>query len=197
MRIHHMKLCELFSEIEEDTEQDSRDHNAALKNTGFWGKAGAGGLILAKTTGKFLLAHRSIHVEQPNTWGVWGGAVNRDATPKQTVIDEIGEETGYHGKLQLIPLFVYKDPKGSGFEYHNFLVLVDNEFTPNPEEDSAWETSGYKWCEFGKWPSPLHFGLVSLFNDSASIQTIKAVLRKISSENKNPEKQKTPEPAFV
>lgn len=172
-----MKLFELFnSDIDEDTHQDNLNHNKSLQQTGFWGKVGAGGLILSKNTGKFLLAHRSSYVEQPDTWGIWGGAINKKTTPKQAVKEEIMEETGYTGKLSLIPLYIFIDPKGSGFKYYNFLAIVEDEFTPQLN----WETSEYKWCTFGEWPNPLHFGLKALLNDSESIQKIQLVLEKIS-----------------
>ena len=53
--------------------ENDDEHAETLAKTGFWGKQGAGSLVVAKDTGRILLAHRSRAVEQPNTWGVWGG----------------------------------------------------------------------------------------------------------------------------
>ena len=68
----------------------------------------------------------------------------------------------------MVPLFVFRHQ--SGFTYYNFLAIVDDEFEPSMD----WETQGYRWVEYGKWPTPLHPGLVSLLKDSASMQLIKA-----------------------
>ena len=57
-------------------ENDS-EHRAELNRTGFWGKQGAGCIILAKDTGRICLPHRSQYVEQPGTWGTWGGAIDK------------------------------------------------------------------------------------------------------------------------
>jgi hypothetical protein len=45
---------------------------------------------------------------------------------------------------------------------------VDDEFEPVLD----WENQGYRWVEYGEWPSPLHFGVVSILKDSQSVSTI-------------------------
>lgn len=142
------------------------DHREALNKTGFWGAAGAGCVILARDTGRILVAHRSDYVEQPGTWGGWGGAIDRGEDPVEAVKREVSEETGYMGRVEIEPLYVFKKDT---FRYFNFLAIVDSEFSPRLD----WENQGFKWCDFGDWPEPLHFGLVALFKDSASIETIK------------------------
>lgn len=132
------------------------DHARQLANTGFWGKAGAGVIFWAEDSRRFLLAHRSPLVEQPNTWGTWGGAINKGETAEQAAIREAREETGYHGHLHLEPLYTYKH--SSGFEYHNFLAITPEEFTPQLD----WETQGHAWVRHGEWRTPLHFGLSKL-----------------------------------
>lgn len=150
-------------------EEDETDHWKALHDTGFYGAQGAGCIFLAKDTGRILIAHRSDAVEQPNTWGGWGGAINRGESPVEAVRREVVEEADYHDHYDLEPLYVFQ--KGT-FKYHNFLVVVDHEFAP----DLNWETQGFQWCEWGRWPQPLHFGLVALFNDAASVSKIQAHL---------------------
>jgi predicted chitinase/8-oxo-dGTP pyrophosphatase MutT (NUDIX family) len=153
--------------VNEIIKEDDTEHRDALQKTGFWGKQGAGCLFLAHDTGRICIAHRSRSVEQPNTWGTWGGAIDSGEDPSVAVKREVKEEAGYTGPLKLIPLFIFSH--SSGFKYYNFLALVDKEFTPVLD----WETQGSDWFEFGNWPSPLHPGLITLLNDPASAAIIK------------------------
>lgn len=147
--------------------ENDAEHRAELNRTGFWGKQGAGCIILAKDTGRICLPHRSQYVEQPGTWGTWGGAIDSGEDPRVAAARELREEAGYDGKLKLLPLYVFRHP--SGFTYYNFLALVDSEFEPKLD----WETQGYRWVEWGDWPTPLHNGLKMLLNDPDSVDTIK------------------------
>lgn len=154
--------------LENDTE-----HQQALQDTGFWGRAGAGCIFIAKNTGRILLNHRSQYVEQPNTWGVWGGAIDSNESPIQAVKRESQEESGYMpDNSNIIPIYVFHD-ENSGFKYYNFIVLTPDEFTPNIPANSQWETQGWKWVDFGNWPSPLHFGVKAILNDPKSVSIIK------------------------
>jgi 8-oxo-dGTP pyrophosphatase MutT (NUDIX family) len=146
-------------------------HFDALDRTGFYGAQGAGCIILAKDTGRLLFNHRSNMVEQPGTWGNWGGAIDPNEDPAVAARREVQEEAEYHGPLELFPLLVFT--KGT-FRYSNFLAVVASEFEPQLD----WESQGYRWCDFGDFPEPLHFGMVSLFNDPASVATIKSHLKK-------------------
>ncbi len=144
-------------------------HQDALDKTGFWGETGAGCLLLEETTKTFCLSHRSSEVQEPGTWGTWGGAIDQGESPERAVRREIKEETGYMKKVRLLPLMVFT--KGS-FRYHNFLALVPKQFVP----DLNWESQDYTWCKWGKWPKPLHKGLRKLLADPVSISTIRKFL---------------------
>jgi 8-oxo-dGTP pyrophosphatase MutT (NUDIX family) len=157
-----MLIKELLTIFESD-----QQHAQTLKTTGFWGKQGAGCLIMARNTGRFCLAHRSAYVEQPGTWGTWGGAIDNSETPESAAQREIQEETGYGGAVELTPLYVFSHP--NGFRFYNFLAIVETEFQPKLD----WGNQGYVWTEWGNWPKPMHFGLQSLVNDPASVETIK------------------------
>jgi 8-oxo-dGTP pyrophosphatase MutT (NUDIX family) len=154
-----MRLLEL--------KENDNDHRAALQQTGFWGRQGAGCIILAQDTGRICLAHRSDAVEQPNTWGTWGGAIDSGENPQAAAQREVREEAGYRGPMKLVPLYIFKH--SSGFTYYNFLAIVAKEFKPKMD----WETQNYAWIEFGRWPAPLHPGLKALLSDPESLETIR------------------------
>lgn len=168
------RLIDLITEALSAQEQDDA-HREAMEETGFWGEEGAGCIIMAKSTGRILLALRSPDVQEPGTWGGWGGAIDHGLTPEQAVKREVAQETKYTGKLELHPLYVFTSPKGD-FRYSNFLAVIDEEYEPTLD----WENDGFKWVEFGDWPSPLHFGLKALFGDAKSIQSIKRELSRFN-----------------
>jgi len=146
---------------------DDREHQQALSQTGFWGRRGAGCVIMARDTGRFCIAHRSNRVEQPGTWGTWGGAIDEGEDPAQAVRRELAEEAGYTGAMRLVPLYVFKHR--SGFTYYNFLAIVEQEFRPKLD----WETQGWDWVEYGAWPNPLHPGLKAVLSDPHSVEVMR------------------------
>jgi 8-oxo-dGTP pyrophosphatase MutT (NUDIX family) len=160
-----MRYHQIIKLVENDEE-----HEKALDDTGFWGRAGAGCIILAKDTGRLLLPLRSGEVEQPHTWGTWGAAIDEGESPSNAARREVSEETGYHGHFDLEPLFVFKS---GAFRYFNYLAIVDNEFIPRLD----WETDEADWFDLNDLPSPLHFGLQGVLQDSTSMTKIKKYLQ--------------------
>lgn len=143
------------------------DHKKAMMETGFWGRAAAGALIVAETSGRFLIAHRAEGTLQPNTWGTWGGAIDAGETPKQTVIRELQEEAEFVSVTkEILPLYVFEHE--SGFKYTNYLVVIAEEFEPVLN----WEMQQFGWFEYGQWPDPLHFGLERLLKDEKSLEVM-------------------------
>jgi 8-oxo-dGTP pyrophosphatase MutT (NUDIX family) len=123
----------------------------------------AGCLIVAKSTGRFCVNHRSQGVNVPNTWGTWGGEMDPGEDARTAAKREMAEETEYSGPVEMIPLYVFKDP-AKGYTYYNFLAVVDEEFEP----ELNWESQGFRWVEYGDWPNPLHPGLKALLSNQAS-----------------------------
>lgn len=129
--------------------------------TVFWGKQGAGILLVAQDTGRVLLTLRSSNVKEPNTWGIPGGAMDEGETdPAEAAKREASEELGFNGELiKLVPAYVFKI---KNFEYHNFLGLVPTEFEPTLD----WENSRALWFDIDRLPRRLHFGVRHLFKNS-------------------------------
>lgn len=126
---------------------------------GYWGARGAGAIFFAKDTGRFLLGLRSGYVNEPGTWGGFGGKLDEGEDAEEAVRREIKEETGYDGNMKLVLLYVYKDRK---FRYFNYIAVVDNQFNPVLN----WENDMFEWVEFGNWPSPLHYGTEAFIENS-------------------------------
>lgn len=139
-------------------ENHDDDHAQAMAETGYWGRQGAGLLFIARDTGRWLFPHRSPFVLEPNTWGVWGGAVDGDEDPRVAACREAEEECGYMADPEtLIHLYTYED---GDFRYFNYAAVVDHEFEPHLN----WESQGYRWVKFGEWPEPLHPGTAEMIN---------------------------------
>ena len=146
--------------------ENDEENLKILKQTGFWGKQGAGCIIVAKDTKRILLPLRSSKVSQPNTWGTWGGAIDSDEIPEKAAIREVQEEAGYNGPVDMITLKVFQKDQ---FKYHNFLAIVDTEFKPRLN----WETDEFIWTDINDLPQPLHFGLKWILdNDGEKIRNI-------------------------
>jgi 8-oxo-dGTP pyrophosphatase MutT (NUDIX family) len=149
--------------------ENNAEHRKALNDTGFWGRAGAGCLIMAQDTKRILLPLRSADVEEPHTWGTWGGAIDEGEDPKEAAMREVKEESGYSGNIlsmQLLNRFEVKT-----FRYDTFLAVVNEEFTPKLN----WETDEARWVEIDDWPSPLHFGLKAVLKNLNAQRIIKSV----------------------
>lgn len=159
-------------------------HLEALLATGRWGGRGAGCIVVSKNTGRVLLPLRSDEVLEPGTWGTFGGAVDEAEHPEDAALRELVEETLCDplDVIELLASHLYQEA-GSGFEYHNFIAVVDAEFEPALN----WESADAQWFEPGNWPSPLHFGLkVFLESDLAKHQLTELSGRTMVEPNRAP-----------
>ena len=164
-----IRVLQSFPVVANQDDEDETEHFDALRKTGFYGKAGAGCVLMAKSTGRMCLPLRSRMVEQPGTYGVWGGAINPGDNPKTAALRELEEETGCKQRVELTPMYVFRSP--TGFVYHNFLAVVEDEFQPHLN----WETDKAVWCALNNLPHPLHFGLKAVLADPASMSKIRKV----------------------
>ncbi len=117
----------------------------------YWGNQAGGCIFYCPATNHVLVSHRSEYVFEPDTWGTWGGKTDGDETIPEALEREIREETRYTGEYESRLIYIYKD---KGFEYHNYLVVVPEEFIPELD----WENQGYGWFDINKLPARLHFG---------------------------------------
>ena len=95
----------------------------------YWGKYGASGVLLAHTdeyNGEqtFFLTHRDPRVDQGDTWGIPGGALNRGDDPLAGALREMEEETGMRPALGRVDnTFVFQP--ASDWGYTTLTVEVD------------------------------------------------------------------------
>ena len=167
------------TQFDESVDESDAEHNRTLQQTGFWGKRGAGCILLALDTGNIGVTLRSAYVQSPHTLGTIGGAIDANEDPKLATKREVGEEVGYHGRLALIKLLTANLPTrdGSTFVYNNYLGIVPTEFEPRLN----WENDKLLWMpiqELAQQPN-LHRGLKALLVDRSSLQRIKRVLDRI------------------
>jgi len=161
-----------------DADGDEWDelHGEALGETGYWGRAGSGLIILARDTGRLLLPFRSQEVLEPGTWGTWGGAIDPGQEPLESALREAAAETGHPvSGTDAMLLLVYRDDE-AGFSYHTFLVTEDREFEPSLN----WESDDAAWFGHGDWPSPLHPGLAALLADPLASGKLAAAVAAVS-----------------
>ncbi len=138
----------------------------------FWGTAGAGVLPLCIKTGRFLLPFRSGYVQEPHTWGVWGGKIDDGEEPREAVKREVEEEMGYNIAIKYELIYTYSH---GSFKYYNFIGIVTQEFDP----ELNWETDKFKWVTWDELQKikPKHFGLEALLKNGENkiLQYIKHI----------------------
>lgn len=141
----------------------------------FWGSEASGVLPICKSTGRILIGLRSSWVDQPFTWGNFGGAIGlghygndeEKLSPEDNAEKEFREETGFDGSVELIPSYIFN--KGS-FKYYNYIGLVDVEFEMNRDNMEHVEVSEIKWVTLDELINheDLHFGIQSLLDNNIS-----------------------------
>jgi mutator protein MutT len=132
----------------------------------------AGVVFLAKDTGRCLLQLRNSDKRFKNTWGFWGGMIEKGETVYQCIQRELTEEIGFVPELaKLNPIDVYQS-RDKHFYYYSFVYLVEKEFSPVLNDESA----GYAWVNIGVWPQPLHNGARLTLNKNGGTEKLHTIL---------------------
>jgi 8-oxo-dGTP pyrophosphatase MutT (NUDIX family) len=132
-----------------------------------WGREAAGILFICPEDGTVLLGHRSEHVYEPHTVGIFGGKLDYDDTsPKQAAIRETIEETGSIPTGSFVGEFVYleEDPP---FKYTTYLYAISLEEKLKWEITLNWENDNAVWYPIDSVINdnlniPIHFGVKDL-----------------------------------
>ena len=126
----------------------------------FWGREGAGVLIIAED-GRVLLLKRSSSVDQPGTWGIPGGALQEGETdPWKGAMQELREETGLSVSGKKLGKYVFKS---GAFRFTTFIIQVDVDAADRMRPRLDWENTDWGWFDAQTIKSiPLHFGVQNI-----------------------------------
>lgn len=130
---------------------------------------GCGALIFSKSTNRYLFLLRN-QKKHAGHWGLVGGGVEDGESPVQALQREIVEEIGEIQFEKIIPLEKFTS-ENSNFEYHTYLITVNEEFIPVLND----EHRGYAWTGIDDYPKPLHPGVWRTFSFKSVINKIKTV----------------------
>jgi len=136
-------------------------------------KSGAGCLVLAKRTGRFLFCLRSQSVSSGGTWSLWGGKAEPGETPVQTALREVREETGFVATER--PFHIHRLEERR-FTYDTFLLPVEDEFCPIRSRES----DGHAWLPIENIPCPMHWGLEQLLADRTAVRRVVRAVESLS-----------------
>ena len=148
-KFYRLKLESIEDELRS---QKGEYHLGSSENSLFFGNEGAGVLVYCRKTNRFLLGLRSELVNEPGTWGTFGGKIEDDSDPKLAAKRELEEETKYNGHINLIHFDTFKS---GNFKFYNFLGIVEKQFEPTLD----WENDDAQWFSLDEFPRNLHFGL--------------------------------------
>lgn len=141
----------------------------------FWGKAGSGILYYCPQDDTAMLLLRSPDVEDPNVWGIPGGALKgtegffnsenlEDISPEENELKssaekEVQEEIGFlpstDKELGSITM------SSGGFNYTTFIVAISMEEKERIIASSKlnWESSNLKFFKLDSMPNDIHYGV--------------------------------------
>ncbi len=128
---------------------------------------GCGALIYSLQTKRYLFLLRN-QKRHAGSWGLVGGGVDLGESPIEALRREIVEEVGEIAIQKIIPLEKFT-AENTNFEYHTYLLTVEQEFVPQLND----EHRGYAWTSIDDHPKPLHPGVWRTFSFKSVIDKIK------------------------
>ncbi len=128
---------------------------------------GCGALIYSLQTKRYLFLLRN-QKRHAGSWGLVGGGVDLGESPIEALRREIMEEIGEIAIQKIIPLEKFT-AENTNFEYHTYLLTVEQEFVPQLND----EHRGYAWTSIDDHPKPLHPGVWRTFSFKSIIDKIK------------------------
>lgn len=135
-------------------------------------KVGVGTLVVSISTNNVLLGLRAPYKTHGMCWALFGGMLENSETPKEALLRELKEEMGVVPEItKIYPFDVYQS-KDKHFKYYSFVCVVEEEFAPILNKESA----GYCWVNLGCWPKPMHQGAKVSFCNPKAIEKIKMIL---------------------
>lgn len=136
----------------------------------------AGCLIHARDTNKWLFLLRSASVDNPGTWALPGGHVEVNEDYLAGAIREAREEAGVdltEAQHKLIHVHRTDWPLSI---YATYAFCIEAEFKPQLN----WESQAYVWCSLDELPTPLHWGVDAMLNNSKAAERLHAWLQSIA-----------------
>ena len=104
-----------------------------------WGRFGAAGLLVHHD-GKILLQHRAKLTIGGGTWGVFGGARDRDEDPVATALRETAEESTLDTSTVEVHAMMHEDHGGWAYD-----TVIGTIAEPVDVEPASWESKGAAW----------------------------------------------------
>lgn len=128
-----------------------------------------GALFYSLSTHRYLFLLRNGQ-RHNGYWGLVGGKAELGEIPIRALKREIQEEIGELDYQKVIPLEHFTSDNEK-FEYHTYLIPVDNEFIPQLNH----EHRGYAWTSIEDHPKPLHPGVWRTFNFASILEKIRTL----------------------
>ena len=113
---------------------------------------GAWAVIYCAATGKFLMGKRSSKVNKSGRWNLFGGRIDNGERPKEALVRELDEETGFSIKSRhLNKLYTARRRSRPGHmarDMHYYVMKTDREFSPRLNH----EHSDFRWFKAKQLP---------------------------------------------
>lgn len=123
-------------------------------------RVSAGVLIKCVETDRILLLLRNDKGDEPNTWALVSGGIDKGENVLEGLKREVNEE------MQIDPNIIeYKflekiHVKEKNMDFHFYEGFTKSEFIPKLDHENL----DFKWCDKDDLPSPLYPGLINNIN---------------------------------